>query len=431
MMKKDTLLSQQADSWLHKVADHSSPNLGEQPKMQPASAHSSPKLGEVPEGRRSVSKLNFQLSTLLQSRFVRRMRLWVRNVSLPGNKGVPLYDIGKYLLRGIFNGDLWRASKGLAWSFFMALPPLLIFAFTLIAYLPFDGLQDELLFQIRISFPESVYTPIANTVNDVMGHRHSSLLSIGFITSVILAANAINSITVYFGERSGERRTFVRNYPVCLLLVFLLYILLIFVLGLFIGYKTIIHWLFAQGILERGSFAFIVINIGRWIILIATALFTLSILYYIIPMKKQRVGFFSSGAVFATGMFILFSWGFKVYLSYFNRYNILYGSIGTLLLIMLWLQFNCFVILLGYELNTAILNGQLRGHTHRHRLKLFRYTHSSVSRADSSPNLGEQPRIHPASDNASDTANDRVSHSSPKLGEVAQRAGGVCQPPTF
>ena len=311
-------------------------------------------------------------SRLLSLRFLRRLRLWVRNVSLPGNKGVPLYDIGKYLLRGIFNGDLWRASKGLAWTFLMALPPLLIFAFTLIAYLPVDGLQDELLFQLRISFPESIYTPIATTVNDVMGHRHSSLLSIGFITSVILAANALNGITVFLAERSGERRTFLRNYPICILLVFLLYILLILVLGLFVGYKTIIDSLLAHGILDRGSLSFIVINICRWIIIVATALVTLSILYYIVPLKKQRVGFFSAGAVFAAGMFFLFSWGFKVYLSYFNRYNILYGSIGTLLLIMLWLQFNCFVILLGYELNTAILNGQLRGHTHRHRLKLFR-----------------------------------------------------------
>lgn len=316
--------------------------------------------------------LNDQLNKFLSLRFVRRLRIWVRNVSLPGNKGVPLYDIGQYLLRGIFNGNLWRASKGLAFSFLMALPPLLIFAFTLIAYLPVNGLQDELLFQLRISFPESVYTPIANTVNDVMGHRHSSLLSIGFVTSVILAANALNGITVFLAERSGERRTFLRNYPICILLVFLLYILLIFILGLFIGYKTIIDGLLAHGILDRGSFSFIVINIGRWIILIFTALLTLSILYYIIPLKKQRVGFFSSGAVFATGMFVLFSWGFKVYLANFSRYNIIYGSIGTLLIIMLWLQLNCFVIMLGYELNTAILNGRLAGHTHLHRLKEYR-----------------------------------------------------------
>ena len=94
----------------------------------------------------------------------------------------------------------------------------------------------------------------------------------------------------------------------------------------------------------------------------------LSLVYYIIPTKRQRVGFFSAGAVFSTGMFILMSWGFKVYLANFNRYNLLYGSIGTLLLIMLWLFLNCLVIMLGYELNTAIIEGTLRGRQVQHRI---------------------------------------------------------------
>lgn len=307
-----------------------------------------------------------------ESRFVRTLRLMVHNVSLPGAKGVPLYDIVKYLWLGIFNGDLWRASKGLAFSFLTALPPLLIFVFTLIAFLPVDGLQNELLYELQILVPEKIYGPIANTINDVMGHKHTSLLSIGFIASVVLAANAINGMMVYFNDRHTESRTIVMQYPICILLVFLLYILLVVVLCLLIGYKTILIWLFRYGILVPGSFTHVIISIGRWVILIFMTLLTLSCIYYIIPIKKQRVGFFSSGAMFATIMFILLSWGFKVYLANFNRYNLLYGSIGTLLLIMLWLLLNCFVIMLGYELNTAIFNNKIKGHTIRHRLSNFK-----------------------------------------------------------
>ena len=309
---------------------------------------------------------------IMRSRIVRLVRLGVHTVSLPGNKGVPLYDVTRYLLRGIFNGDLWRASKGLAFSFLTALPPLLIFIFTLIAFLPVDGLQNELLYELQLIIPEKIYSPVANTINDVMGHKHTSLLSIGFITSVILASNAINGMMLYFNDRHAERRTFIKQYPLCLMLVFLLYIMIVLVLCLLIGYKSILIWLFRYGILTRGSFTHIVISIGRWVILVGMALLTLSVIYYIIPMKKQRVGFFSSGAVFATAMFIVLSWGFKVYLSNFNRYNLLYGSIGTLLIIMLWLLLNCFVIMLGYELNTAILNGKLKGYTIRHRLRHYR-----------------------------------------------------------
>ena len=303
----------------------------------------------------------------------------MHTVSLPGNKGVPLYDVTRYLLRGIFNGDLWRASKGLAFSFLTALPPLLIFIFTLIAFLPVDGLQNELLYELELIIPEKIYGPVANTINDVMGHKHTSLLSIGFITSVILASNASNGMMLYFSDRHTESRTFIKQYPLCILLVFLLYIMIVLVLCLLIGYKSILIWLFRYGILTRGSFTHIAISVGRWVILVGMALLTLSVIYYIIPMKKQRVGFFSSGAVFATGMFIVLSWGFKVYLANFNRYNLLYGSIGTLLVVMLWLLLNCFVIMLGYELNTAILNGRLKGYTIRHRLRHYRRRKKTIT----------------------------------------------------
>lgn len=312
---------------------------------------------------------------IVRSRPVRLVRFWVHNVSLPGNKGVPLYDVVAYILKGIADGNIWRASKGLAFSFLMAVPPLLIFMFTLIAFLPFNGLQDELLFQLHQLVPQAIYEPIANTINDVMGHKHTSLLSIGFVASIILAANAVHGMMMYFSDRNKERRTFIRRYPICIMLVFLLYFMVLLVLGTFIGYKFILRWLFSNGVLTPGSAAHILINIGRWVILIFMALLTLSLIYYVIPMKKQRVGFFSSGALFATIMFILLSWGFRVYLAHFNQYNLLYGSIGTVLVIMLWLFLNSLVIMLGYELNVAILNGTLHPHRpQRHKIARWRGT---------------------------------------------------------
>ena len=313
-----------------------------------------------------LDKVKGLVSRVAHSHPVRFMRYWVRNVSLPGNKGVPLYDILAYILKGIADGNLWRASKGLAFSLLMALPPLLIFMFTLIAFLPYDGIQDELLFQLGSLIPGDIFNRVADTINDVMGHKHKSLLSIGFIASIILAANAMHGMMMYFSDRNTERRTFLRRYPICIFLVFLLYVMVVLVLSLLIGYRTILRWLFTQGILVEGSALHLSIAVGRWVILVGMALLTLSVIYYVIPMKKQRVGFFSSGAVFATVMFLLLSWGFRVYLAHFNQYNLLYGSIGTLLVGMLWLFLNCLVIMLGYELNTAILNGRIKGRQVRH-----------------------------------------------------------------
>lgn len=300
----------------------------------------------------------------LHSIRVRRLLVRGRRLSLPGNKGVPVVDIVAFLAKGIGDGKLWRESKGLAFSFLMALPPLLIFVFTLIAFLPFNGLQDELLLQLQDIVPNKVYQPLANTINDVMGHKHTSLLSIGFFLSIILAANAMHGMMMFFATRSEntgmKRRPFPRRYLLCIGMVFMLYIMIVFALVFLIGYKAILLWLFRNGILIPGSLTHYVIGVGRWVILVLMGLLIVTTIYYLIPTDKFRVGFFSPGAVFALGMFILLSFGFRWYLAYFNQYNLLYGSIGTVLVVMLWLFLNCLVLMLGYELNVAIIKGTLK-----------------------------------------------------------------------
>ena len=306
---------------------------------------------------RITEDIKHLLNWLKHCRVAKEWRYFVNNISLPGQKGVPVKYVTKGTFQGILDGRLWRAAKGLAFSFLMALPPLLIFMFTLIAFLPFDGLQGELLFQLQDIVPQKIFDPMADTINDVMGHKHTSLLSIGFIASIILAANAMHGMMMFFADRNNEKRKFIIRYPICILLVFLLYLMVVLVLVLLICYKTILMWFFKNGILIPGSFTHIIIGIGRWVILVLMALLTLCIIYYVIPLKKERVRFFSPGAIFATGMFILLSWGFRLYLANFNRYNLLYGSIGTVLIIMLWLFLNCLVIMLGYEMNTTISKG--------------------------------------------------------------------------
>ena len=112
----------------------------------------------------------------------------------------------------------------------------------------------------------------------------------------------------------------------------------------------------------------------------------ISIIYYWAPVKKQRVGFLSAGSVLATGMFFVLTWGFGVYINNFSRYNLLYGSIGTLLLLMLWIYFSCIVLLVGYELNISIYNGTLRGKNRvakrelKDRIQIFKDDNTKESR---------------------------------------------------
>ena len=281
-----------------------------------------------------------------------RILPFLNRLVLPGCSGIPLVQI----LKHFSNRDLWQSSKALAFSFLMALPPLLIFFFTLIPYLPIEGLQNELINQLRLILPESVFGRVADTINDVMGHKHSSLLTIGFAGSVILAANGIHGLLQSFNSvsHSIEWRSLVRRYLLCLLLVVLLYVLVVAILSLLIGYKFFIQFMISRNFMAETTLSYIAFSMGRWLILVFLTLLTLSLLYYLAPVKKQRISFLSPGSVLSTLLIFGLSWAFQVYINNFNNYNILYGSIGTLLVIMLWVYANCVVILSGYAVNIAI-----------------------------------------------------------------------------
>ena len=284
---------------------------------------------------------------LLYKRWVRQVLYFLQNFSLPGGRGVPLYDILGYFIAGSFGSSIAQRAKGLAFSFLSALPPLMIFIFSLIAYLPFDGLQDEFMTELSEIVPGKIMTPLSDTVNDVMGHKHTTLLSIGFITSIILAANGMNGfiLSLNFANQTVEKRPFFQRFLLCIMMVFVLYIIIVLVLGLLIGHKYLLQLIFSQGWLTDTKANTLMFNIGRWVLLSIAMLMALAIIYYFAPASR---------------MFFILSWGFGIYINNFSRYNLLYGSIGTLLLLMLWIYFSCIVILVGYELNTSIYNGTLR-----------------------------------------------------------------------
>lgn len=311
-----------------------------------------------------------RIRKIVYKRSIRSVIYWLKTASLPGLKKVPVYDVLSLFVQGAANGKIWQRAKGLAYSMLMALPPLLIFMFTLIAYFPVDGLQDEMLFQLHDIVPEKVYDRISSTVNDVMGHRHSNLLSIGFAVSIILAANGIYGCyrSMNYANDKVERRPFLPVYAVSVLLVFALYLLVVAVVVLLVGYRFCIGWLISAGVMQHTKTNLILVSTGRWIILIFLALLVLSVVYYFAqgkslkaifkPNKEQpSFGFFAPGSLIATTLLFLLSWLMQIYLSSINRFNLLYGSIGTLLMIMLWIFMNCWVMLIGYEINCSILAG--------------------------------------------------------------------------
>lgn len=294
---------------------------------------------------------------------VRWLMNWAKTHSLPGASGVPVYDVVRAYLHGASNGTIWQRAKGLSFSFMMAVPPMFIFLFSLIAYLPFDGVQNELLFDLQGIIPERFYSPVANTINDVLGHRHKNLVSLGFVASALLAAMAMHGVLMSFNfaNKTIERRPLWFRLMVCLLLVVLLFLLITLVITLLVGYRYLVKWLIVNQLFEPTPWKMFWVSSVRWVLLSFFALSVVSLIYYLAPMKKHHIRFFAPGSIMATVMFFIMTWLVQIYFNNFSSFNLLYGSIGTLMMAMMWIFMNCWVLLIGYEMNTSIIKCKSEG----------------------------------------------------------------------
>lgn len=297
---------------------------------------------------------------------------WTRRMTVPGFRRVSIYDFCTEFYDGAKQGAIWQRAKGLSYSFLMAMPPLMIFFFTLIAYFPVDGAQDVLLGQLEKFIPQKIYCYVSLTVNDVMGHKHSQLRSLGFLTSIFLAATGIYGMlrSMNYANTNVERRPFLPVFGISLLLVPLLYVVILLVVVLMVGYRFIIDRLHDNNIINDTTLSSILVQSGRWFIMIFLILMVLAVFYYfaqgktlfdVFRRKKESedVGFglLAPGSILATTLFFILTWGMQIYINKINRFNLLYGSIGTLLVAMFWLFMNCWVLLIGYQINVSIIGG--------------------------------------------------------------------------
>lgn len=281
---------------------------------------------------------------------------------VPGVKTVSWDNVLRLFIKEIFSGDTMQRAKSLSFSFVVSFPPMLMFLLTLIAYLPVDGLQDEFLKNLATIIPPKVAEPVNATINDIMGHRRSGLQVVTFLTSLMLAANGLFSLFRTFRNPKVEAvtRPWIVRYFMSFALVLVLYILIIMVLFLMMEYHRFLGVLTDRGVIRWSENVRRIVGVARWVVLFLFTMLATNMIYYTIDfywMKKKssRMRFFSIGAILTSIMFFLYTSLFELYIDNFNNYNLLYGSIGTLLVLFLWIYLSCQMLLVGYELNRTIM----------------------------------------------------------------------------
>ncbi|MCH8546863.1 MAG: YihY/virulence factor BrkB family protein [Cryomorphaceae bacterium] len=289
-------------------------------------------------------------------RFVRLSKY----ITIPFFQGQSLYDVMRFFWLGIFEGNVTSRAASIAFSFFLALFPALIFLFSLIPYVPIEGFQDKLFDLLQEVMPPNSYEAAESTIDDIINNRRGGLLSFGFFLGLIFGANGFNSLMTNFNTTIHELgdRSFWRQEMVAIFLTLILSLLILLGVTLIIFTESFTIWLVNQEFIPNSWTG--LIQVGRLLLMLFTVYISIAILYYFGPANRHLYRFFSPGSILATVLIILASYGFSFYVDNFNQYNRLYGSIGTLLVILLWIYLNSIVLIVGFEFNASIAQAKIR-----------------------------------------------------------------------
>jgi len=277
-----------------------------------------------------------------------------KKIKIPGLQGLSLYDVLEMYIKGIVKGALTTRAGGIAYSFFMAIFPFLLFILTLIHYIPIDGFQDGLMLLITESLPPKTFGAVQPILDDIIKNQNKGLLSFGFIASLFLMTNGVNAIFGGFeySYHIKEVRTVVRAYIISLGTSLVMVFFLVVTIALTIFYGVGLSKLKEQGWLDASDAFWL--KYGSGLLFVFMVFTIVSMLYHYGTKEGKASSFFSAGAIFTTSLSIFTFYLFSIYVVEFSKYNELYGSIGTLLILMLFVWLNAIILLLGFELNATI-----------------------------------------------------------------------------
>lgn len=278
-----------------------------------------------------------------------------KKIILPGFDGLPLYDVVIFFFRGINQSSLISRANSLSFTFLLGIFPAILFFFTLIPYIPIENLHITILETLKNALPEHTYTTVKDTIEGIVQQHNGGLLSFGFLFSLYFSSNGMLGVMKAFNRTSHtiETRSFFKIRFVSVILVLLVTTLLIISASSLVGTSIFLNYLADKQVI-KSDFTYILINIAKWFIILIMSFTAISFIYYMAPANRKNFRFISAGSTLATILSFIFIIGFNYYIDSFAQYNKLYGSIGTLIILMLWINLNAIVLLIGFELNASI-----------------------------------------------------------------------------
>lgn len=294
--------------------------------------------------------------TLKKIPVISRIAYWFNEIKLPGFEEFTLYDLFSLYALGIVKGALSTRAGSIAFSFFMAIFPFLLFILNLIPFVWFiDNFQQELLNYLEDLLPPQTSGMFQDIFLDIANNPRAGLLSFVFLLSIFLMSNGVNAIFTgfEFSYHTKINRTIVRQYLVSVGVAIIVAVLLLIAVIATVYLTYVIDQFKSIGVVGD---SLLLAKYGRFAILILVLVLGISTLYYFGTKEGRKTQFFSLGSFFSTILIILTTYLFSIYVENFSSYNKLYGSIGALLILMLYIWLNSNILLLGFELNGSLYN---------------------------------------------------------------------------
>ncbi|HCC69727.1 MAG TPA: YihY/virulence factor BrkB family protein [Bacteroidales bacterium] len=279
----------------------------------------------------------------------------LKHLVLPGFDRVPIYDVFVFFIRGFRKGALVTRASSIAFNLLLSLVPATFLLFTLIPYIPVSGFHNEVILLFESIMPERAYAILEQTLRDAITNKSNTFLIIMFLASAIMSTNGIHALINAFvvSDHKFETRSWIAQRKIAFFLFFIIGLLITVSTILLIFGRTTVEKLVDNNIIESGV-VFYILQISKWIVIIGFLFLAISFLYYLAPSRKAKFRFISAGSSLATLLFVATSLGFSAYVNNFDQYNRLYGSMGTILVVLLWLYLNSITLLIGFELNASI-----------------------------------------------------------------------------
>jgi len=287
--------------------------------------------------------------------------LWILNkyfkFKLPGFRGVALSRVLYFVFIESRRDHIQTRASSIAFNVFLSLFPTVIFLFQLVSLIPMDSIAPTAFEFLQENLPNQAYPFVESMIQNVLDRQDGGKLTLGFLLAIFFASNGMSSLMNAFSKEdrklTPKRRNFLSHRFTAIGLTLLLALIFIITVICIIGGRFLIEHLAEQLGVNQGI-AYLLVLLVKSILTFLLILNSISLIYYFAPPVVEKWNYFSPGSIFCSITMVLTSLLFSWYLNSFGQYNILYGSLGTMMITMIWIYINSMILLIGFEMNLGI-----------------------------------------------------------------------------